>query len=146
MKKIILTLCVLAVSAATLFAADQPVSNPKAQENFKKEFNGAQSVVWSTDGDYAKVSFLFGGNSTVAWFGENGELVGSVRDLSFNQLPLTVMTSLERRFPQAATLDVREISNTEGTRYKVSLEYNGKKYKVALFPDGGVETVQRVKK
>ncbi len=146
MKKIILSLCILATSTVAVFAADQPVTNPRAHETFKKEFAGAQSVAWTLEGEYTKAFFVFGGNSAIAWFGSNGELIGSIRDLSFNQLPLVVMTSLEKRFPQAATLDVREISNDEGTRYKLTVEHNAKKYKVALYPDGTIESVQRQRK
>lgn len=146
MKKIILSLCVLAISSATIFAADQPVSNPRAHETFSKEFASAQSVSWSADGQFTKASFVLGGNNAIAWFNADGSLVGSIRDLSYNQLPLVVMSSLEKRFPQAATLDIREISNEEGTRYKMTIEHNAKKFKVALFPDGTIETVQRVKK
>ncbi|HEX2629311.1 MAG TPA: hypothetical protein VHM26_09870 [Chitinophagaceae bacterium] len=146
MKKIILSLCVLAISSAALFAADQPVNNPKAHETFRKEFSGAQSVNWSLEGQFAKASFVLGGNSAIAWFDGEGALVGSMRDLSYNQLPLVVMTSLEKRFPQAASIDIREITNDDGTRYKLTIEHNAKKFKVALYPDGTIESVQRVKK
>ena len=146
MKKIILSLCVLAISSATIFAADQPVSNPKAHETFSKEFASAQSVNWSMDGQFTKASFVLGGNNAIAWFNTDGALVGSIRDLSYNQLPLVVMTSLEKRFPQAVTLDIREVSNDDGTRYKMTIEHSEKKFKVALYPDGTIETVQRVKK
>lgn len=146
MKKIILSLCVLAISSAALFAADQPVNNPKAHETFRKEFSGAQSVNWSLDGQFAKASFVLGGNSAIAWFDTDGVLVGSIRDLSYNQLPLVVMTSLEKRFPQATNIDIREITNDEGTRYRLTIQHNSKKLKVALYPDGIIESVQRVKK
>ena len=146
MKKIILSLCVLAICSSTLFAADQPVNNPRAHETFRKEFSGAQSVNWSLEGQFAKASFILGGNSAIAWFDAEGALVGSIRDLSYNQLPLVVMTALEKRFPQSANLDIREITNEEGTRYKLTVEHNSKKLKVALYPDGTIESVQRVKK
>jgi hypothetical protein len=146
MKKIILSLCILAISSAALFAADQPVNNPRAHETFRKEFSGAQSVNWSLDGQFAKASFVLGGNNAIAWFDAEGLLVGSMRDLSYNQLPLVVMTSLEKRFPQAANLDIREITNDEGTKYKLTVEHNAKKFKVALYPDGTIESLQRVKK
>ena len=65
-------------------------------------------------------------------------MVGSIRDLFYDQLPLTVMKSVDRRFAAAIVHDVREISNQEGTYYKMTLELNKKKYKLTVNQAGEI--------
>ncbi len=146
MKRIILSVAMLlTVGATALFANDLP-GDTRAQENFKKQFAGAQFVKWSQEGDYTMASFVLGGNSAIALFNAEGEWLGSARDLVYNQLPLVVMTSLEKRFSNAVTIDAREVMNNEGTLYKLTIEHNSKTYKVTLYPDGGINEVKKVKK
>lgn len=146
MKKIILSFVVmLAVGASAAFA--NPVdTNPRAIESFKREFANAELVKWSVDNEFTKASFVLGGNRAVALFNAEGELVGSMRDLLYNQLPLSVMTSIDKRFPEASTMDIRELSNAEGTRYQLTLEHKGRSYTVLAFHDGTIAEIRKAKK
>jgi hypothetical protein len=148
MKKIILSLTLLlAIGAGVAFADSGTNSDPRIEAMFKKEFAGAQEVQWAAEQEgFSKATFLLGGHRTQAWFSKDAELVGSIRDISYNQLPLVVMTSIGKRFKGATTMDIREVWNSEGTRYKLTLQANGKTYKVSVFPDGNMEEIQKVRK
>ena len=147
MKKFILSLAALLTISATAVFANSPVSvDPKAVANFKKEFASAELVQWSQEGDFNKASFVLGGNRAVAYFGNDGELVGSLRDLVYNQLPLRVMQALDKRFANTAIFDIRELNNADGIHYKVTVEKNDKKYAVSIAPDGTIENVYKIKK
>ena len=146
MKKYFLSLAVLlTLGATTLFAGTSPGGNPKAVEVFKKQFVNAENVKWSFEGGYDKATFILGGNRAIAVFSSEGELMGSMRDLVYNQLPLVVITGLDNKYPTAVLIDIREVTTAEGTRYKFTLEQKSKKYAVSITPDGSVETVQRLK-
>ena len=137
MKKIILSLSLLLTTGVSVvLAAAEPKTDPRVQELFKKEFAGAESVQWSTIGDYEKVSFVLGGHRAEAYFTSEGELAGSVRDLFYDQLPLAVMKAVDNRFEGAGILDVREIANSEGTSYKLIIEKKNKKYNLSLSSNG----------
>ena len=147
MKKIILSIAaVIAIGVSAFANFESPVANPRAQEVFKKEFAGAEAVTWAEEGGYNKVSFLLGGNRAIALFSNEGELLGSIRDLVYYQLPLAVITTIDKRFTGSAIFDIREVSNSEGTRYQFTLEQKGKKYHVALFPDGNLASMSKIKK
>ena len=145
MKRIILSAAVMLTMGAAAFANNLPESNAKAVATFKKEFSGAERVEWSEDNGYAKASFLLGGTRAIAVFNSDGELLGSMRDLVYNQLPLQVISALEKRFSGSAIFDIRELINGDGTRYKFTLEQKGKKYTASVFPDGSVEEVRKVR-
>jgi hypothetical protein len=147
MKRVILSLSfLLTIGATVAFAGENPGTDPQVIKSFQKEFNGAEDVKWSNDAGFVKATFILANHRTLAWFSQDGELVGSIRDLFYNQLPLVVIKSLDKRFPQAVMIDIREVVTAEGTRYKFTLEQKDRKYKVSVYADGNVEQAERVKK
>jgi hypothetical protein len=145
MKRIILSMSLLLTLGATAVIAGQG-TDPVTEKAFKKEFRGAEHVKWSREDGYDKATFVLGGHRTIAWFGTTGELLGTVRDILYDQLPLAVVSSLDKRFGDAAILDMREIANSMGTRYKLTLEYKSRKYNVSLFSDGTIGEIVKQKK
>ena|SRR5688572_11495696 len=146
MKRIILSLAAMLTMGAAVFANNLPDGNAKAVATFKKEFSSAERVQWSEDNGYTRASFVLGGTRAIALFNSDGELLGSMRDLVYNQLPLLVISTLEKRFTGSAIFDIRELINGDGTRYKFTLEQKGKKYTASVFPDGSIEEIRKIKK
>ncbi len=55
-------------------------------------FAGASHVKWSEIKEgFLKVSFVWGGHRAVAFFDTDAQLIGTIRGLFFNQLPLSVI-------------------------------------------------------
>jgi len=147
MKKIFLSLSLLlTVAASTAFARDATEPSPGLQETFKQEFPGAQNVSWSYQEGYQKATFILGGRRSLAFFDSNNELAGSVRDLFYEQLPLTVMKAADKKFPEADFTEVREINNADGTTYMLIAELNSKKYKLKINSSGSITEVERINK
>lgn len=138
----------LAAGSATVLAGETtPFHNPKAEAVFAKQFAGAENVKWaSVDADHVKVAFTLGGTRAEAYFSAAGELLGTVRNLFYNQLPLLVMQSVSNRFGEPVIIEVKEITNTEGTSYRVILEHKEKKYNVRLNSLGEIIESEKVKK
>src|SRR5258706_224116 len=132
MKKIFVSLSLmLTVGLTTVLANDEPVSD-KVKESFKKEFVGARSVTWNHIGDYQMALFVFDGHRVEAYFNTEGELEGSVRNLPFDQLPLLVVRSFEKRFTPENIIDILEVSNIEGTSYLLKVETQNKRFLVKV--------------
>lgn len=147
MKKIFLSLSlIMTVVASTAFANEVTEPSPGLQEIFKQEFPGAQNVSWSKQDGYQKVTFILGGRRSLAFFDSNNELAGSVRDLFYDQLPLRVMSTADKKFPEADFTEVREINNADGTTYMLIAESNNKKYKVKISSSGSISELERVNK
>ena len=145
MKKYLVSLTLMFTIASSVIAGYDPASEEKAKENFKKEFTGAESVVWKESGDYYKVSFVFRGNPVEAYFNAEGELEGSARIVQMHELPLNIQTSFTKRFDNADVLDVLEVNNTEGTSYRFTFKQNDKKYQVRLDNNGNISSKEKVK-
>jgi hypothetical protein len=139
MKKLFLSLfSMFTIATAIAFTNADPGINEQVQESFKKEFAGAELVKWTTTGDYVKATFILRGYRTEAYFTQ--------RTLFYNQLPLAVMTSLDKRFGNADVFDVSEITNSSGTTYRITLESKGKKYLAKVDTAGNLTDIQKLKK
>jgi hypothetical protein len=147
MKKIIVSFSFLLVAGiSTAFATADPGPDQKTIDVFKKEFTAAENVTWGKQGDYDKATFLLLGRRVIAWFNASNELEGCVRDIFFDQLPLSVMKAVDKRFADADVLTVREINNTEGTSYRLILEVKNKRYSVKVGSAGNIDTVEKIVK
>ena len=136
----------LTMTAVTAFAGKSYPVNEEVKEAFKKEFPGAEVLSWDDAGDFVKAVFLLNGYRSEAYFDPEGELQVAVRNLFFNQLPLAVTKSVDKRFPDADILEVTEISRAEGTSYRIRLETTTKKYKLNLDANGQIISTERSKK
>jgi hypothetical protein len=136
----------LVVTAATPVLVHATDNDPRAEEAFAKQFAGAQNVKWAKLEDgYLRVTFVLNGIGAETFFNTDGELLGTVRNLFYNQLPLVVMQTVDSKFAGASVIEVKEISNEEGTSYKVVLEEKNKKYSLRLNSFGQITEEQREK-
>lgn len=143
MKRLFVALSLLlTVSATTAFASGSVTVTDQVLASFKKEFPGAELIEWVQTGDYYKATFVLAEHRTVAYFTSDGDLQGSARSIFYSQLPLVVMTAIDKRYTDAEVLDVNELNNSNGTFYQVSLEVKNKKYRVKTDSAGNIiETV-----
>lgn len=146
MKKLFLSLSLLMTIAGTALANDKANVNELVKAAFKKEFPAASLIEWNNPGEYYKATFMLWGHRTEAYFTEDGQLQGSIRSIFYNQLPLAIMTSVDKRFEGAEILDVNEINNSNGTTYSLLLEAGNRKYRVKANASGGITEVNKLKK
>ena len=147
MKKQFLSLSLLlTIAAATSFANTKIISGPGVEEVFNSEFTGARDVSWSRQGDYQKATFVLAGHRTIAFYDDNNEFAGCIRDIFFDQLPITVMKAIDKRFAGADFQEVREITNNEGTSYLLVALTETKKYKVRVNMAGSITDIEKLSK
>lgn len=147
MKKSFLLLpLVLVAISLTAFARLNSKVDPRAEQAFNKEFAGASNVTWASTGNFLKASFVLADHQAVAYYNSDAELVACVRSLFFNQLPLTVIRSVERNFKNADILEIREITNDDGINYTMMLESKNKKYHVRVNSMGEILEQEKLKK
>ena len=136
----------LTVGLTNVFASPDPDPDQKVIDGFKKEFPAAREVSWSNQDEYEKAIFLLAGRRVIAYFSSEGELEGCIRDIFYDQLPLAVMSAVEKRFGEMEVLYVREVTNREGTSYKIRLDEGKKMYNVTVASDGYINDVQKLHK
>src|SRR5947208_2653004 len=99
MKKIIIGLTLLlSLISVTGFATGEEKISPETLLSFQKEFKHAENVNWTKVEDIARASFNLNGFHVEAYFEANGQLLGTARNILFNQLPLAVVNSIDNRF------------------------------------------------
>ncbi|MBL0233689.1 MAG: hypothetical protein IPQ08_08485 [Chitinophagaceae bacterium] len=143
MKKRILSVAlILSVAFTSVFANGG--SDPEAV--FKKEFPSAQLISWNKMGDLLKAVFLLDGHRTEAYFQEDGHFLGSSRAIFFDQLPLAASRALDKKYANANYIEIYEITNDEGTQYRIRLEQESKTYRIRVDGNGNITDSDRIKK
>ena len=144
-RSIIVFSAILSVITATAFVGAIPGGNP-AEATFQKEFNGATNVKWNEGKDLISVSFVLSDSRIVAYFTTEGELIGTERNVLFNQLPLNVVKEINNRYGNAPIFDIVEYTSGTETFYGMMVDTPAKRLKVKISAEGDVTVQQREKK
>ena len=120
MKKIIIMLAVT-ISSLAAFASEENVDK-KVLNAFSQEFAGAKDVKWTTNETFYKASFVFNGQYVYAFYQLDGELLAMTRNITSLDLPISLQTSLKKGYEGYWISDLFEISNSEGTKYYITME------------------------
>ncbi len=128
MKKIILSLTIAAVltaSSLATYAADK-YPNVIVKQAFTREFAQIKDVEWtsvSKEGVY-QAKFIFNNENLQAFFTEDGEFLGTTRQITKSQLPILVVTELEKQYADARVVTIFEYSKKDGTAYYITITGN----------------------
>lgn len=109
MKKIKLTTAALLCGIFVFTSCDKHNNdtniNNAVYSAFEREFPGATDISWSTNGNYAVVSFDWNGSRSgndtdyTAWFEKNtAKFMMHEHDMSFSTIPQTVKTAFEESY------------------------------------------------
>ncbi|HEY6504783.1 MAG TPA: hypothetical protein VIZ28_12460 [Chitinophagaceae bacterium] len=147
MKNLFVTLAVVvATGLAPVLATGNQPGDPRSEAIFAKQFSGAENVKWTElEDQFKKVSFTLGGIRAEAYFSNEGELLGTVRNLFFSQLPLNVIQAVNTKFSEPVIIEAKEITNADGTSYRIILEHTDKRYNLKLNSLGEITDQQKVK-
>lgn len=146
MKKLLVSFS-LVLTAGLTSAFTQGINNdPGIEKLFAREFADAENVKWvKLDDGYKKASFTLAGTGVEAYFSPKPELLGTVRNIFFSQVPLVVMQAINKQFANALVLEVTEVTNGGGTSYKITLEEKTKKYNLRLSSFGEITELRKIK-
>lgn len=146
MKKTFVTLLALLTIGITVTIAD-PVTqvDPNILSAFQKEFSFAKNVSWQEDGSLTRVNFVMNDQGITAWYNSKAELVTTARNILYNQLPISVMRSLDKQYEGAGIFGITEINRNDETYYQLKVEKRGKKYLLKASPSGNIVVLKRIK-
>jgi hypothetical protein len=128
MKKIILSLTISAVLISSTLATYAADTNPNivVKQAFTREFAQVKDVEWtsvSKEGIY-QAKFVFNNETLQAFFNEDGEFLGTTRQIIKVQLPILVVTELEKHYTDARIVTIFEYSKKDGTAYYITITDN----------------------
>ncbi|MBL7702270.1 MAG: hypothetical protein JNM14_08465 [Ferruginibacter sp.] len=156
MKKIktVLTAIVMLFSISS-FAHRAPVAKGPEPEKvsaavkaaFENDFSKATVVTWEkTDGFYF-ASFLLNTVKVDAAYTETGELLGTCRRISADQMPLSISVALADNYAGYEIDDsVVELNYESVTRYYVTVSNKTHTLKLKCYSNGSMEIESKTKK
>ena len=144
-RSIIVFAAILTVITTTAFVGAKPGGNP-AEATFQKEFSGATNVEWTQAKDIISVSFVLSDSRILAYFTTDGELIGTERNVLFNQLPLAVIKEINNRYGNAPISDIIEYTSGMDTFYGMYVDTPTKHLKIKVTAEGDVTVQQKTKK
>ncbi len=123
MKKFLMALCLPMLFCFTgAFASDTLPVNEKAQETFKHIFTQAKEVNWDNNTAYCKVTFKLNENLLTAYFTEEGDYLGVVRNVLSSHLPIRLQTSLQKLYEGYWISDLFEYAKDNSTGFYMMIE------------------------
>ncbi|MGN6617712.1 MAG: hypothetical protein ACTHJ5_11110 [Ilyomonas sp.] len=142
MKKITALAIATLISTASLFA------NPGAKllKAFNSSFPNAHNVKWHEDDKGFLASFKESDMLVKVNYDKNGEFVSSLRYYPENKLPLNVLMSLKKRFPEKQIFGVTEVTTVDAVNYYVKMQDDKRWYTVKSDANGNLQVVEKFKK
>ena len=124
----ILSLAAVMMMGFSVFAnGKDDVVTQDARDAFKKDFATASNIKWEQRNNFLKATFSFNGQVLTAYYYTNGDLQAVVRNITSDQLPINLVTSLRRDYTAFWITDLFEISSDGQTTYYVTIENSDKK-------------------
>jgi hypothetical protein len=124
----IATMLMMGVSISAFAATNEDGTiNELAVRSFKKDFAGASNIVWEQRDTYAKATFSLHGQVLCAYYTTNGDLQAVVRNITSDQLPINLLSSLKKEYGDYWITDLFEMASDDQTTYYVTLENSDKK-------------------
>jgi len=146
MKKTFVTLFTLLTIGITVsLAASGSDVDPKILSAFQKEFSFAKNAKWELEGNLTRVNFSLNDQGIVAWYNSDAELVTTARNILYNQLPISVMRSLDKEYEGADIFGIVEISRNDETYYQMRADKKGKKLLLKASPSGNITVLKKIK-
>jgi hypothetical protein len=148
MKRSIFSISLLFVLAiSTAFAGKpSPDVNSAVAASFQKRFSMVKDVKWIVKDEYSKAEFVYAYSRVEAYFSNEGDFLGSVRNLIYSQLPIPVMSAVEKRFGAVGAYDVIEHHSPAGSSYYLTVETPAKLYRLVVSSEGGISVVKKTRK
>ena len=146
MKKILVALSLLLTVGMTSAFANEPKVNTSVLASFEKEFSFVKDAKWTVSDEFSKAVFILSDRRIEAYFSNEGEYLGSARDLIFNQLPMAVINAMNKRFGDIGVYEIVERSTNGETLYYMTVDYANKILRIEATPSGSVSIIKKVRK
>ncbi len=123
MKKIIFaTAMMLTVGMTSAFANTKDEVSNQVTTSFQKDFSNAKQVQWQKETAFTKATFKLDDQIMYAYYNDNGELMGVVRNILSDKLPINLMSNLKKNYSSYWISDLFEMASDNQSNYYVTLE------------------------
>jgi len=144
MKKLIIFTCLFAALSAT--ASTPPEVNEKVLKAFSETFMKATDIVWHEVKNLYEASFKQSEIITRAIYDQDGNLLRTTRYYSQENLPINIITKLQKRYAGKSVYGVTELSTEDQVSYHITMQDEKNWYIIKADNLGSLELEQKFKK
>ncbi len=148
MKKFKTVLTAIVMLFATSAFATEPIKvSPVVKAAFENDFSKASQVSWEKSNDFYFASFTLNNLNVDAAYTEEGELVGTSRRISVEQMPLSISLAIAENYKgYLVDKSVIELTFADVTRYYVTVSNRSQTLKLKCYSNGDLEVESKTKK
>ena len=144
MKKLIIFTCLFAALSAT--ASNPPEVSEKVLKAFSETFMKATDIVWHKMKNLYEASFKQSEIITRAIYDQDGNLLRTTRYYSQENLPINIITKLQKRYAGKSVYGVTELSTEDQVSYHITMQDEKNWYIIKADNWGSLELEQKFKK
>lgn len=147
MKKRMLSLALVIVTlVSTAFANTAEGVNAATVAAFKKDFSAAQDVRWETNKEFNKATFSLNHQVMFAYYSLNGDLIALSRNLTLNQIPISLAAELKKASTDYWITDLFEMASNDETTYYATIQNSDQVIVLKSVGSNGWEQYKKTKK
>jgi len=144
MKKLIIFTCLFAALSAT--ASNPPEVSEKVLKAFSETFMKATEVVWHEVQNLYEASFKQSEVISRAIYDQDGNLLRTTRYYSQENLPINILTKLQKRYAGKSVYGVTELSTDDEVSYHITMQDEKNWYIIKADNWGYLELEKKYKK
>lgn len=148
MKKIktVLTAIVMLLSISS-FATEPENVSPVVKAAFESNFTKARVVNWQKTDEFYFASFLLNNVNVEAAYTETGELIGTSRKITADEMPLSISLALAQKYKgYQVDNSVTELTFASVTRYYVTVSNEKQALRLKCLSDAEMQVENKVKR
>jgi hypothetical protein len=146
--KTVLTAIVMLLSVSAFATEPGPEKVSQVVKTaFENDFSKASKVSWERSNDFYFASFTLNNVSVDAAYTDAGELIGTSRRITLEQMPLSISLALADKYAgYQVGKSVIELTFEGVTRYYVTVSNESQELKLKCLSNGELEVDRKTKK
>jgi len=137
---------VLLLGTIPVFAGKPFDVNEKVLKLFNETFKNPKEVHWHEFQEYYEVNFKDQDVKTTVRYDSDGNVLRCLRYYSGSQLPLYILSSLKKQYPELTIFGVTEFFTGTELTYLVTMQDNKHWYTIKSDPLGNLEQTEKFNK
>lgn len=144
--KTVLTAIVMLLSVSA-FATEPEKVTQVVKAAFENDFSKASKVSWERSNDFYFASFTLNNAVVDAAYTQAGELIGTSRRITTEQMPLSISLAIAEKYQgYQVAKSVIELTFEGVTRYYVTVSNESQELKLKCLSNGELEVDRKTKK
>ena len=146
MKKILFAALIAVTMGTSAFAGSPAKLYSISETSFKSDFKNATDVSWTAGADYAKANFILNNVRMEAFYNQNGELIGTSKGITPDQLPVSAKRNFAKKFGSYNVKEAIRFEGADDAAYYISAENDKEAVVVKISDNSSLSVIKKSQK